>query len=223
MMKRDLSDVDSDSDDIFAVVDTKGSPSQSNDEYQLLNRKKRRGVIEKRRRDRINNCLFELRRLVPTAFEKQGSAKLEKAEILEMTVEHMKLLHVKGFDTFSQKRHGMFLDYHSAGFLECATEVARYLVALEGLNLKDSLRLRLMSHLQCYSAQKDLAVKSAASHCSWNTSSSLPSFSSAPQNLPQTVVHPTGYSVQVSSPHNLKVVPGTSYPYYNSNFAHSLS
>lgn len=28
-------------------------------------------IIEKRRRDRINNSLSELRRLVPTAFEKQ--------------------------------------------------------------------------------------------------------------------------------------------------------
>lgn len=53
-------------------------------------------VIEKRRRDRINNSLSELRRLVPTAFEKQGSAKLEKAEILQMTVDHLKMLHSKG-------------------------------------------------------------------------------------------------------------------------------
>ena len=28
-------------------------------------------IIEKRRRDRINTCLMELRRLVPQAFEKQ--------------------------------------------------------------------------------------------------------------------------------------------------------
>jgi type III secretory pathway component EscR len=33
---------------------------------------------------------------VPTAFEKQGSAKLEKAEILQMTVDHLKMLHAKG-------------------------------------------------------------------------------------------------------------------------------
>ena len=59
-------------------------------------RKKRRGVIEKRRRDRINNSLTELRRLVPAAFEKQGSAKLEKAEILQMTVDHLRMLHNKG-------------------------------------------------------------------------------------------------------------------------------
>lgn len=37
-------------------------------------------MIEKRRRDRINNSLNELRRLVPAAFSKQGSAKLEKGK-----------------------------------------------------------------------------------------------------------------------------------------------
>ena len=57
-------------------------------------------MIEKRRRDRINNSLSELRRLVPTAFEKQGSAKLEKAEILQMTVDHLKILHQKGKHTY---------------------------------------------------------------------------------------------------------------------------
>lgn len=62
----------------------------------MLSRKKRRGVIEKKRRDRINMSLSELKRLVPSAFEKQGSTKLEKAEILQMTVDHLKMLHAKG-------------------------------------------------------------------------------------------------------------------------------
>lgn len=62
----------------------------------MLTRKKRRGVIEKKRRDRINLSLSELKRLVPTAYEKQGSAKLEKAEILQLTVDHLKTLHAKG-------------------------------------------------------------------------------------------------------------------------------
>uniref|UniRef100_A0A8C3PRM3 BHLH domain-containing protein n=1 Tax=Calidris pygmaea TaxID=425635 RepID=A0A8C3PRM3_9CHAR len=69
------------------------SPSATS---QILARKRRRGIIEKRRRDRINNSLSELRRLVPSAFEKQGSAKLEKAEILQMTVDHLKMLHTAG-------------------------------------------------------------------------------------------------------------------------------
>lgn len=59
-------------------------------------RKKRRGMIEKRRRDKINHLLAELRRLVPAAFEKQGSAKLEKAEILQMTVDYLSMLHARG-------------------------------------------------------------------------------------------------------------------------------
>lgn len=55
----------------------------------------RKMIIEKRRRDRINHSLNELRRLVPAAFERTGSAKLEKAEILQLTVEHLKQLRAK--------------------------------------------------------------------------------------------------------------------------------
>lgn len=66
------------------------------DSCQQLTRKKRRGVIEKKRRDRINSSLSELKRLVPSAYEKQGSSKLEKAEILQLTVDHLKNLHSKG-------------------------------------------------------------------------------------------------------------------------------
>ena len=112
-------------------------------------RKRRRGVIEKRRRDRINHSLNELKRLVPTALEKSGSAKLEKAEILQMTVDHLKMLHSKGIGHgYDYDPHRFAMDYHSIGFRECATEVSRYLMAAEGMDLQDPLRVRLMSHLQ---------------------------------------------------------------------------
>lgn len=79
------------------------SPGES-DNCQLLSRKRRRGVIEKKRRDRINSSLTELKRLVPSAYEKQGSAKLEKAEILQLTVDHLKQLHARGrFETPQHK------------------------------------------------------------------------------------------------------------------------
>lgn len=61
------------------------------------------------------------------------------------------------------------MDYHSIGFRECASEVARYLVAIEGMDLQDPLRVRLMSHLQCYSAQRELSLKSSV-HNPWNPS-----------------------------------------------------
>ncbi|XP_067389920.1 hairy/enhancer-of-split related with YRPW motif-like protein isoform X2 [Emydura macquarii macquarii] len=121
---------------------------------QIQARKKRRGIIEKRRRDRINSSLSELRRLVPTAFEKQGSSKLEKAEILQMTVDHLKMLHATGGTGFLDAR-ALAVDYRSIGFRECLTEVVRYLGILEGQNGADPIRLRLISHLNNYVAEME--------------------------------------------------------------------
>ncbi|KAL4713966.1 hypothetical protein ACJJTC_015620 [Scirpophaga incertulas] len=148
-------------DDAFSEESSKDAQSPGGDSCQLMTRKRRRGVIEKKRRDRINTSLTELKRLVPAACEKQGSAKLEKAEILQLTVDHLKMLHAKGLDTFAYDPQRYAMDYHSIGFRECAAEVARYLVSCEGLDIQDPLRLRLMSHLQCFAAQRELAAKSA--------------------------------------------------------------
>ncbi|XP_034833923.2 hairy/enhancer-of-split related with YRPW motif protein [Maniola hyperantus] len=147
-------------DDAFSEESSKDATSPGGDSCQLMTRKRRRGVIEKKRRDRINTSLTELKRLVPAACEKQGSAKLEKAEILQLTVDHLKMLHAKGLDTYAYDPQRYAMDYHSIGFRECAAEVARYLVSCEGLDIQDPLRLRLMSHLQCFAAQRELASKS---------------------------------------------------------------
>ncbi|NXA41437.1 HEYL protein, partial [Eudromia elegans] len=134
------------------------SPTTSS---QIQARKKRRGIIEKQRRDRINSSLSELRRLVPTAFEKQGSSKLEKAEILQMTVDHLKMLHATGGAGFLDAR-ALAVDYRSIGFRECLTEVVRYLGILEGQNAADPIRLRLLSHLNNYVAEMEPSPVAAA-------------------------------------------------------------
>ncbi|XP_032754543.1 hairy/enhancer-of-split related with YRPW motif-like protein [Rattus rattus] len=122
---------------------------------QMQARKKRRGIIEKRRRDRINSSLSELRRLVPTAFEKQGSSKLEKAEVLQMTVDHLKMLHASGGAGFFDAR-ALAVDFRSIGFRECLTEVIRYLGVLEGPSSHaDPVRIRLLSHLNSYAAEME--------------------------------------------------------------------
>ncbi|XP_009250362.1 hairy/enhancer-of-split related with YRPW motif-like protein isoform X2 [Pongo pygmaeus] len=122
---------------------------------QMQARKKRRGIIEKRRRDRINSSLSELRRLVPTAFEKQGSSKLEKAEVLQMTVDHLKMLHATGGTGFFDAR-ALAVDFRSIGFRECLTEVIRYLGVLEGPSSHaDPVRIRLLSHLNSYAAEME--------------------------------------------------------------------
>ncbi|KAK7076795.1 Hairy/enhancer-of-split with YRPW motif protein 1 [Halocaridina rubra] len=108
------------------------------------------------------------------------------------------------------------MDYHNIGFRECAAEVARYLVTIEGMDIQDPLRLRLMSHLQCYAAQRDLANKQAATSWGWGTSQppSAPSYtpgsslsgSSIPgSSLPGSSL--SGFQGHVLSPHGTAPAP----------------
>ncbi|XP_066494848.1 hairy/enhancer-of-split related with YRPW motif-like protein [Tiliqua scincoides] len=122
---------------------------------QMQARKRRRVIVEKWRRDRINSSLSELRRLVPTALDKQGSSKLEKAEILQMTVNHLKMLHATR-GTGLVEAQALAMDYRTMGFHECLTEVVRYLGILEGPSSgTDPIQLRLLSHLSNYVAEME--------------------------------------------------------------------
>ncbi|XP_046426819.1 hairy/enhancer-of-split related with YRPW motif protein-like [Neodiprion fabricii] len=146
-MKRTMSD--SDCDDVFSEESGKEPcNSPGGDSCQHASRKRRRGMIEKKRRDRINASLGELRRLVPAAARDPHSGKLEKAEILQLTVEHLRTLRNKGPEGYDSTKLAM--DYHAVGWGECAAEVGRYLVTMEGLDERDPLRLRLLSHLQSF-------------------------------------------------------------------------
>ncbi|KAG5264236.1 hypothetical protein AALO_G00251460 [Alosa alosa] len=170
---------------------------------QVQARKRRRGIIEKRRRDRINNSLSELRRLVPSAFEKQGSAKLEKAEILQMTVDHLKMLHAAGGKGFFDG-HALAMEYRGLGFRECVAETARYLSLMEGLDAADLLRARLVSHLSSYASPGASSASSspvgAAGRSSSPPSSSdglLPSMLGGVASLPRP---PVSAAVKLTSP-----------------------
>nr|XP_034189600.1 hairy/enhancer-of-split related with YRPW motif protein-like [Osmia lignaria] len=146
-LKRAMSD--SDCDDVFSEESGKEPcNSPGGDSCQHASRKRRRGMIEKKRRDRINASLGELRRLVPAAARDPHSGKLEKAEILQLTVEHLRTLRNKGPEGYDSTKLAM--DYHAVGWGECAAEVGRYLVTMEGLDERDPLRLRLLSHLQSF-------------------------------------------------------------------------
>ncbi|XP_061771742.1 hairy/enhancer-of-split related with YRPW motif protein 1-like isoform X1 [Nerophis ophidion] len=190
-MKRSqtYSSSDSDLDDNIEVEKDSGDENGSADCHdstspstttQVQARKRRRGIIEKRRRDRINNSLSELRRLVPSAFEKQGSAKLEKAEILQMTVDHLKMLHASGGKGFFEAQT-LAKDYRSLGFRECLAETARFLSIMEGRDSTDPLRLRLVSHLSNYASQRE--VQAGLEHLAWGSA-----YGAGPAPLPHPLL-----------------------------------
>merc|ERR1712176_1152294 len=85
-------------------------------------------LLERKRRARINNCLDELKDLMVFALQAEGESvsKLEKADVLEMTVKHLRKL----------KRQQMLalnpsveMDRFRAGYTTCATEVSRSLAS----------------------------------------------------------------------------------------------
>ncbi|KAI5193970.1 Hairy/Enhancer-Of-Split Related With Yrpw Motif Protein 2 [Manis pentadactyla] len=192
---------------------------------QIMARKKRRGIIEKRRRDRINNSLSELRRLVPTAFEKQGSAKLEKAEILQMTVDHLKMLQATGGKGYFDA-HALAMDFMSIGFRECLTEVARYLSSVEGLDSSDPLRVRLVSHLStCASQREAAAMTSSLAH--HHHPLHPHHWAAAFHHLPAALLQPNGLHASESAPCRLsttsEVPPAHGSTLLTATFAHADS
>jgi len=124
--------------------------------------------------------LSELKRLVPAALEKSNSAKLEKAEILQMTVEHLKMVgggknaYVNGSSgPDPYEAHRIAVDYHLVGFKECAAEVARYLTVDAGLEIPEQARIRLVSHLQMFASQKECYAAGSKSYHSQHAAAAV--------------------------------------------------
>lgn len=86
-------------------------------------------------------------------------------------------LFVTGLDVLSYDPHKFAMDYHNIGFRECATEVARYLVTIEGMDVQDPLRVRLLSHLQCFVAQREFAASGKVKPTtSWGYPTPVPNY-----------------------------------------------
>lgn len=114
------------------------------------------------------------------------------------------------------------MDYHIIGFRECASEVARYLVTIEGMDIQDPLRLRLMSHLQCFVAQRELSAKSSSTSSATNYTyqPNYPNqgYQSYPAASPITPHQQPNQSMFNSS---YMSSSGSSFSYLNSTLPHS--
>ncbi|KAG8225660.1 hypothetical protein J437_LFUL006684 [Ladona fulva] len=118
------------------------------------NRRSNKPIMEKRRRARINNCLNELKALILDATKKDPArhSKLEKADILEMTVRHLETLR-RQRAALSAAADPTILNKYKAGFSECAAEVSRFLMrhadaSADGATAADQhFKRRLLSHL----------------------------------------------------------------------------
>ncbi|XP_030631337.1 transcription factor HES-1-A-like [Chanos chanos] len=152
-------------------------------------RKSSKPIMEKRRRARINESLCQLKILILDALKKDTSrhSKLEKADILEMTVKHLRSLQRMRMNGASNTDLTA-LGKYSAGFSECMNEVTRFLSTCEEVNAE--VRTRLLAHLTAYVSQMNALNYSTHQHM----------VACAPQPLfAQPVVHVSCPSQQLNN------------------------
>jgi hypothetical protein len=116
-------------------------------EIALQNRKFAKTCVEKKRRDRINKCLDELKDLMAQSDDKARYQKMEKAEILEMAVAYMRNIrlnnpHASFFNNNSSNSSDLNLTNLTLGNDESAKDafekdttpekIARYILKIIG-------------------------------------------------------------------------------------------
>ncbi|XP_034023741.1 hairy-related 8.2 [Thalassophryne amazonica] len=107
-------------------------------------RKLRKPLIERKRRERINNCLDQLKEAVIGAFRLDQS-KLEKADILEMTVKHLQNIQNSKV-TAAEPMLGLEAQQrYSTGYIQCMHEVHNMLLTCDWMD--KTLGSRLLNHL----------------------------------------------------------------------------
>lgn len=110
-------------------------------------------IIEKRRRDRMNNCLADLSRLIPTVYLKKGRGRIEKTEIIEMATKHLRHLQAHACkdpatcEVVQNLENQDTTRQHRMGYQECTSETVRFLVEAEGFYPNEGVCLRLINHL----------------------------------------------------------------------------
>ena len=106
----------------------------------------------------MNNCLADLSRLVPSSYLKKGRGRIEKTEIIEMAIKHIRHLQhhpctkQEGCELAQEIETGLSkassVESFRVGYHECLTETMHFLVEKEGLYSGNSFCVRLMAHLQ---------------------------------------------------------------------------
>lgn len=109
-------------------------------------RKSNKPMMERKRRERINNCLQQLKTILMEVTKKESSyySKLEKADILEMTVKYLKNMKRQQV-AVAMGTDPSLLGKYIAGYNECTSEISKYLNTVDGLSAET--RTRLMNHL----------------------------------------------------------------------------
>ncbi|KAH0951904.1 hypothetical protein HN011_002394 [Eciton burchellii] len=168
-------------------------------------RKVMKPMLERKRRARINRCLDELKDLMVTALQAEGEnvAKLEKADILELTVRHLHTLRAARRLTLTPENS--YADRFRDGFTQCAQEVSTFLSTPVAAAVHPAAGAQLMRHLGgCLRRLEGPAgAKQAATTATTTTTTASATkttqMPTGQTNVPQNVYTPPQSPVSVAS------------------------
>ncbi|KAB5535404.1 hypothetical protein PHYPO_G00117310 [Pangasianodon hypophthalmus] len=128
-----------------------GSWTVSDEEECKGDRKTRKPLVEKKRRARINESLHELRGLLS---DTELHAKMENAEVLELTVKRVEsILRDRSHETDSMSREAS--ERFAAGYIQCMHEVHTFVSTCPGIDA--TVAAELLNHLlECMPLNEDL-------------------------------------------------------------------
>lgn len=184
-------------------------------------RKVMKPMLERKRRARINKCLDELKDIMVECLTQEGEhiTRLEKADILELTVEHMKKLRTQNQLRLNSNQDAKLTIAESfrSGYIHAANEVSKTLAAVPGISI--DLGTQLMSHLghrlnylqvivPSTVTPLGMALGNTNSPSSSSISSNSPT-SPATLNLPATVVPGAGTGTGTGAGSGAGVTPAT--------------
>ena len=123
------------------VTEDSGISSQSSPELEETDgsmsrthqyRKVMKPMLERKRRARINSCLEELKDLMVGALQTEGESitKLEKADVLELTVRHLRKLKAHG--ALGLTPTVSYMERYRAGYSLCASQVSKFMRSSAG-------------------------------------------------------------------------------------------
>lgn len=86
----------------------------------------------------MNSCLADLSRLIPPQYQRKGRGRIEKTEIIEMAIRHLKHLQSEILQKESEYR---------SGYMDCMKEAAKFLYDSQMQDFCYRLLARLQEHI----------------------------------------------------------------------------
>ena len=131
-------------------------------------RKVMKPLLERKRRARINKCLDDLKDLMVTALQSEGESitKLEKADVLELTVRHLQKLNRQRRLTASTT------DQFRDGFASCVAEVGRFVTSTPDAHFAPPLMSFLGQRLHSIDQTRPISINVVPSATSFAPPSS---------------------------------------------------